>query len=299
MNGRLHLRPTREGQVALGGAALVAVVALVSGNNLLFILLSVLLALGIVELVLGAWNLGSLRVARVLPTELFASQPARGRFELKNPRRWLPALAVQVEELEGGDAKARFAAVPAGGKAKAWAAWRFESRGMAPLGRVRLSSAFPFGLVVRWREVELPAEVPVYPRPSGGPWSTEPGGDGLLGGIGPHAGQLGDFRGLRPYRAGDPVRTIHWPTSARMGEPMVVERTSEAAERVIARVADLQGAAWERELARAAGQVLAGFSRGAPVGLVLPHARMEPRTGAQWRRTLLDALARAPWRGNL
>ena len=114
-----------------------------------------------------------------------------------------------------------------------------------------------------------------------------------------HGGGLGDFVGLREYQGGDRVGSIHWPTSARLGAPVVVVHSAEATQRVVIRVADVRGAAWERELSRAAGQVLRGFSRGSPVGLELPEHRLEARTGAAWRRTLLDALARAPWRGNL
>ncbi|MCB1078087.1 MAG: DUF58 domain-containing protein, partial [Verrucomicrobiae bacterium] len=33
----------------------------------------------------------------------------------------------------------------------------------------------------------------------------------------------GEFRGVRAYRSGDPVKSVHWPATARMGELMVRE----------------------------------------------------------------------------
>jgi hypothetical protein len=61
-------------------------------------------------------------------------------------------------------------------------------------------------------------------------------------------------------------------------------------------VPDRRGEAWERELSRACGEVLRGFSLGAHVGLELAGAWMEPRAGDPWRRQLLETLAREPVR---
>ena len=157
-----------------------------------------------------------------------------------------------------------------------------------------MTSAWPFGLVRRWRDTELYAEILVYPRPLPARACVEPGGEGHEGGDSGHVGGVGDFVGLRDYVPGDPLRAVHWPTSARAGHAMVVLRSTEAAARLIVRVDEK--AAWERELSRATGEVLRGFARGMEVGLELGGQIHEARTGAAWRRVILEELARAPGR---
>ena len=113
----------------------------------------------------------------------------------------------------------------------------------------------------------------------------------------------GDLVGLRPYRPGDAPRTVHWPTTARVGALYVAERAGEAEGSVEVEVHDVgRGASWERELSRAAGEVHRALQLGRRVGLRLPAIDgLPPRTlapgaGGSWRRTLFDALARMPRR---
>jgi uncharacterized protein (DUF58 family) len=281
--------------MAYGGlVAGIGTLALLSGNNLVYLLESALLALGPVTWLLGAWNLRNVEVARVLPSELYAGVDGRGRLLVRNRRRWLPALAIDVQELALDADAVRVPVVPAEEEASLPAGWRFPERGPASLDRVRVSSRFPFGLVTRWRDMELTADVLVYPRPLASVGRGEPGVEGQDDGSERTRGEIGEFVGLRPYRAGDPPRAIHWRTTARAGVPMVIQRSGAGAERLVVRVEERRGPAWERELARACGEVLRGFSSGYHVGLDLPSQRFEPRAGEAWRRTLLDALARLP-----
>ena len=291
---RLHVRPTGAGLLVLAAIVLLAVVALLTGNNLLYMVEAVLLSAGLLAVVLGAWNLRGVEVARVLPVEFFASFESRGRFLLRNRRRWMPAISMELIELDGGGAWGQVAAVRPGGEQSASVGWRFAERGEVGIARVRIRSAFPFGLAIRWRDTILPASVLVYPRPLGGGAYIEPGGEGHEGGESVRGGALGDFLGLREYHPGDPIRSIHWPTTARVGEPHVVVRSTEAAERLLVQVREDQP--WEEEIGRATGEVLRGFARDAEVGLHLLGTRYEPRPGGRWRRLLLDELARAPGR---
>jgi uncharacterized protein (DUF58 family) len=98
-------------------------------------------------------------------------------------------------------------------------------RGRYPIGPGRLVARDPLGLA--FVEVALPAEgtVVVRPRvPELGPLFTEIGARGEGGrrahlrrpsGLEPH--------GVREYVEGEPLRAVHWPTSARRGQLMVRE----------------------------------------------------------------------------
>lgn len=293
---RVYARPTAEGGwfviVLLG----VMLAALNTGNNLLYFVLGTLLALLIMSNALAEWNLRGLSVRRRLPADIFAGQPAAGAFVVENHRRFGASWALHLDELDGAHACAALERVGVGEVAETPARWTLPQRGAAKLHRVRVWSAWPFGLVRRWRELEVPAEVIVYPAPSSAV-ALPPGGVGHGDRERPDlAGRSGDFRGLRPYVAGDPLKDLHWATSARLGQPMVVERAAESADEVVVEVPERQGAGWERALSEATAAVLLHLRLGRAVGLHLGAERLRPGSGEGWRRRLLLKLALAPRR---
>jgi len=295
-SSRRGARLTREGTGLLLATLALTLAAGITGNNVLYLLQGGLLSLWGLDAILGPWNLRHLDVRRELPAELFAERPSRGAFRVHNRRAWLPSAGVRIEE-EDSNAQAVLDRLAAGEESALPTGWTFAGRGTAHLHRLRLTSAFPLGLWARWRTVDLPAEVLVYPRPRPAEPRIQAGHTGAQGPEPAGRGAVGDLDGLRAYEAGDPVQRIHWPTSARVGAPVLVLRTDERADRVTVAVRDLHGRAWEHELSRACGEILRSFHRGCRVGLDLPDTRYDARGGPAWRRTLLEVLARQPERG--
>jgi len=300
---RIRVRPTRVGvgYVALLLGVLVAAVN--TGNNLLYLVLSAQLAVLVLSNLMAELNLRGLSVRRILPPEVYAGQTAVGAFELRNLRGRVSALTVHIEDLGPGDAPTRAHALVAvlqpGLEAAAPARWHLPSRGMARLDRVRLWSDFPFGLVRRYTDLSLPVDVLVYPVPVEGRGSRPVLSVGATREDRSRSGREGDFRGIRPYQAGDPLRDLHWPTTARTGHPMIVQRAATGAPEVIVRVEDCRGDRWERALSLAAGEVEQHLERGDAVGLAVEGQVLEARTGDVWRRRLLTRLALLPRRDQL
>lgn len=264
-----------------------------TGNNLVYIVLATLLAVLIVNNLLAEWNLRGLAVRRVIPAEVYAGEAGDGSFILVNPKRFGAAWQVRVDEVGAAGATARFASVPAGEEREEGARWTFPRRGVEPLRQVRITSEFPFGLVRRWRELEIPAEVLVYPTPERG--VVESGGVGLGEATSARATREGvaELAGMRPYEAGDPVKRIHWPTSARIGQPVVALRSTDASGEVVIHLED----GGEASIRRACGAVLLHTRRGDAVGLRVGEEVVTPRAGASHRRRLLTTLALLPERG--
>lgn len=279
--------PTAWGAAGLVLAA--AVVAVWTGNNLAYALLAVGLSGIIVDVVVGAMHLRGVHVVRRLPEELYAGHEARGRILVRNSGR-IAACGLRIAEQDRETAVVAIARIDPAAEVSLDAGWRLDERGMTDLTGVTIASRWPFGLFERVIIRSLPAHVLVYPRPLGGGDRTGTGLPGDADTSDPRPGD-GDFAGLRPYHAGDPPRSIHWPTSARLGEPMIITRCGAGAERCMVRV-DPKAQAFERELSRACGEVLRGFQRGAAVGLTAPSGRWEPQSGSAWRRVLLGVLAR-------
>ncbi len=300
MASRVRAQPTREGAWFLVLLLGVVLAALNTGNNLLYMVLGCLLAALVLNNVLAEWNLRGLSVGRVLPDEAWAERAAGGAFVVRNARRFGAGWALRVSDHLAGAtapvAEARVLRVAPGEVVEAPARWVFPDRGEARLVSVVVESTFPFGLVRRWRELEATAEVLVFPRPEPGLAKRRVSGRGLGRPDRARAGRGGDFRGLREYVPGDPLRDLHWPTSARAGRPMVIVRNQEVADEVVVDVIEARGPAWERSLSRAAGQILHHAACGHAVGLRLEGRAHEPRVGAPWKRHLLGLLARAPRR---
>lgn len=287
-------RPTREGLVVGGLTLTLTLVAMASGNNRLYLLVAGLWSLWGLAAVVGAWNLRGLQAFRVLPPDLFAGVEAGGEVGVRCDRRVLPAVGIVVED---DDQPAFIPWVPCGGEGRGRRVWCFPQRGVARPGDLVLRSSFPFGLFEHARRVQRADEVVVYPRPAdvrAQVWDGLEAGEDAARGL---KGRLGEFSGLRPYRPGDRPSAVHWPSTARAGEILVMQGSGEVEPRI--EVVVRSGGDWETALERAAGEVVDGFARGFPVGLVLPGAsdepvRFPPGRGRTWRRTLLEALARAP-----
>jgi len=299
IRSRVRARPTREGAWFLLLMVAVVLAALNTGNNLLYMVLGSLLGTLVLNNILAEWNLRGLRVQRSLPDEVWAGRAAAGTVVLRNGRRFGAAWSVRIHE---GTAEAPLATgqalrVGPGESLEVPIRWTFARRGDIRLESLVLESTFPFGLMRRWRALPVPASLLVFPRPEPGLAPRRAAGAGRVRQHETRVGTGGDFHGLRPYVPGDPLRSLHWPTTARTGRPMVVVRTREVSDEVVVDVPDQRGAAWERSLSRAAGQLQHHAGAGHAIGLQLAGQVLPPRTGDAWRRHLLGMLARAPRRG--
>lgn len=87
---------TRIGAAFLGLIIIIAVAALNTGNNLLFIVVSAMLAAILVSGLASALVLSGLELDILLPVHVFARRKMLGRVSLHNTRRLLPAISVSV-----------------------------------------------------------------------------------------------------------------------------------------------------------------------------------------------------------
>ena len=140
------------------------------------------------------------------------------------------------------------------------------------------------GLVTcaRRRRVPLPRPLAVGPRPLA-PHHSFPELFGAWGEGAPRPAPVGDvIRGVRDYVPGDPVRRVHWPSSARRGDLVVKEVEEPGAPRLVV-VLDLGGgaAAGEQAAARAAWYAYEALGRGYEVMLATaePNGAVTGRVG--------------------
>jgi uncharacterized protein (DUF58 family) len=144
-----------------------------------------------------------------------------------------------------------------------------ENRGPVESSAVELRVSWPAGLLTvhRWTALEIGALA--YPRYMV-PGSCTPTAGGLSGEEASRRGQGDEFVGLREYQQGDSWRRIHWPTTARRGDLMVVETAIEAERPARYRLLLLRRAppaAQELAVGIAASLVAGHVWRGEPFGL--------------------------------
>ncbi len=171
-----------------------------------------------------------------------------------------------------------------------------DSRGVHDRVVLEIATAAPFGLLW-WRKtvvVALPRTLHVGPR-LGRPLPLPGGNDDTSGGgVVDSSVQIGEPRGVRPYRPGDHRRWVHWPATAHSGELMVREMEGPTAEPVTLEIrlpTDTDAA--ERMAERAMATVVGLVDRGASVLLVTTEAS-GPKTGSVGdRRSAGRRLARA------
>lgn len=278
---------------------LVGAAALNTGNNALYMLLSLSLGAFVASGVLSRHTLAHLRGEISFPQELWAGASCQVRVTVRNSSSWLPAWGVvtRLENLPGGLV---LPPVPPAGQVTATLVTKFPRRGLYPKPSLVLEVRLPLGFFVKSLRLPSDGTVLVYPslvpaalpRLAGPPQSESSlrPGRNLRG---------GEVEFLREFRPGDDIRDVHWKQTARQQQVIVMERRERERQRqylvLDPRVANPQDPELQRrfddlvaEVASVARKlVLAGDA----VGLVVGRKVVPPAWGPEHLRRLLTELA--------
>ena len=151
--------------------------------------------------------------------------------------------------------------VPPGGQVEARFTLRPRRRGRMTLTGVTLARREPLGLARALRPQPAPAALLVLPRRYALPSTSLPGARRYQRGgiaLAQSVGDSEEFVALRDYRAGDPLRRLHWRSWARTGRPVVREYQDEFFVRhalVLDTFTPAAGAAFEEAVSVAASFV--------------------------------------------
>ncbi len=234
-------RVTREGWYWLLGAMLLLVIGWFKAINLLMFLAYPMVLLWIVNLLLVRRRLRRVEIERRLHDPAFAGQPFTLEFQVRNLGR-RRQIGLRLDDRGPHHRLLHFfPTLRAGDKQRVRQQVVLPRRGWYSPEECRLETGYPFGLIERSAELAADQALLVYPAlgvlhrsrlrrflavaaPYVGRSRQRPVH---------HAAAQEDFHGLRPFRAGDSPRWIHWRTSARRGELMVREFEEEPSENLI------------------------------------------------------------------
>ena len=292
------IRPTREGWWFLLTALGIGFAAVNTGNNLLYLLLSMLLGTIVVSGLISEQTMRRLRLSPATPRAVFAESPVVVGCVVVNTRRLLASfsLVVEVAREQGRPPRVFFVPKldPGQQRLHAWEA-TFPRRGRHRLQAVRLMTRFPFGLFLKAASPVLFDEFLVFPKVR--PLSLEElrgfGGSGAERETRPGRGT--DLYNLREYRLGDDPRLIHWKSTAKSSAVMVRELEAEAAHKVRLVLEGPRAAAdleqLEADISLVASLASHLLGQGSHVEIAGPGLFVPLGEGPAHRRRILEVLA--------
>ncbi|MGO9642108.1 MAG: DUF58 domain-containing protein [Candidatus Acidiferrales bacterium] len=244
---------TRTGAIYIGGVMVVALAALNTGNNLLFMVLACLLAGILISGVASQTVLSGVDLHLELPEHIFAGQPVLALAELRNHKFWLPSFSLsivgeepatrkqsRVKEKKDPAAPAAiltqpvfFPYVPRADSVEQSVELSFPRRGVYKQEALGLRTGFPFGFLRKTRRVSSDLEIIVYPsvKPAGEFYELLPLVSGELESF--LRGRGNDLYAIRDYHPTDSARHVDWKATAKTGALQVREFAREDERRLL------------------------------------------------------------------
>jgi uncharacterized protein (DUF58 family) len=238
--------PTSGGGVFVVIIIVVGFAAWNTGNNLLFLVFSLLCSTLFVGWVHAGTSLRELTVSARFPDHIFAAEPAPVIVTLRNTKRVLPSFSILVEargpvnEVELKRRRrhvkrllAYFSYVPHNAAAEQRVEQLFPTRGHVLIDGFELSTRFPFGFFRRRRRLRARnVDIIVYPKPEmiSDELHLLPMYAGRMPAMRRGAGH--DLFSMRDYQPQDDLRHIDWKATARSRRLTVREFTSEDERRI-------------------------------------------------------------------
>ncbi len=293
-----RIRITRIGFWYVLFAVVVGLAAANTGNNALYLVEALLLALLAVSGFVSRRNLKELGLAAEAPEEIYAKQPFSLRLGLTSLDRWFAKRLLVVTAGEEGDSRL-VSKLERRGATELRLGLLLKRRGRHRLAAVRVSSIFPLGLIFKSRRYPIDLEVLAFPEI----YSSEvqrPNSAARTGERASNSSGWGhELLTLREFRPGDDPRGIHWKQSARTGRMVFMEREAERGKRLsivfdnaVGELADAAAARrFERLVSEAASSAVHHLEAGYEVQLVTREEVLAFGRGRAHRLRILEALA--------
>lgn len=224
--------PTKSGLVLILLTVGIGSAAYNTASNILFITLALLLSCLLLSGLLSWVNFKGLRWRLLAEPHVRAGEPTPVAIEVHNEKKWLPTYSLwfTLDARASEDSTALYLDRRLDGGSSLPLQWLLSPRrrGIETIAIRQLRSQFPFGFLRKTIDLDQTRELTVWParidyrfQPQGGEFARRDGTARLRTGGGT------ELMNVRPYRAGDPTRLIHWKASARQHKLLVREMEEE------------------------------------------------------------------------
>lgn len=226
------VRFTKVGTTYLITTVILAVAAVNTGNNALYLGVSLMLGSMLLSGMASKGGLKHLRVEIGGMDDVWAGRPAHGTLRVRNDSRLWNVRDVILTS-EALVEPVVIPVLPRRKTVEAEATFLFTKRGLAHVHAIDSYTRYPFGFFLKKRRVKISSDVVVYPRilaedsahdrfrPLSGEQS-----------VANRPGLGSEIHSFREYMRGDSLRHLHWKKSASLGRWIVKQPDTEAAKSV-------------------------------------------------------------------
>ena len=277
------VRITKIGSIYLATTLILAVSAINTGNNALYIGVSLMLGSLLLSGLASKGGLKHLQADVGVLGDVWAGRPAGGTLTLRNDSRiWNVRDVVLTSE-----ALAEPVLIPLVKRRQSItidATFLFRKRGLAHVNSIDSYTRYPFGFFLKKRRLRITSEVVVYPKLLGDTTADRyraATGDQTTAN---RPGISSEIHSFREYSRGDSLRHVHWKKSASLGR-WIMKQTDAEASKAVHVVVDpflpktAGEDAFEEMIAEAATFVFHAAGDGFDVTMSLPRATYRAREG--------------------
>ncbi|MGH9856599.1 MAG: DUF58 domain-containing protein, partial [Acidobacteriota bacterium] len=220
---------TREGLIFMLLSLAIGAAAVNTGNNVLYLIFSLMLGMIIVSGFASRRILQGLQPTVKFPDHVFAGVANLCYLSISNQKKKLPSIGVRfvIRDSQFTSASRHFFWIPASRQVNEFARFLFPRRGVYQLRELELQTQFPFSFFLKIRRYRGEQMVRVYPRIyrfSEDVLSRYT--DGLIR-ESPYRGDSQQLLHLRDYTNFDSSKRIHWKASAKAEKLLVKEYQKE------------------------------------------------------------------------
>ncbi len=289
------VRLTKVGTTYIISTVILAVAAINTGNNAIYIAVALMLGCLLLSGIASKGGLKHLHAEILGLDEAWAGRPADGALRIRNDSRIWNVRDVVLTS-EGFAAPVLIPVVPKRGEVTVAVPFLFPRRGLAHITTVDSYTRYPFGFFLKKRRLRVQSDVVVYPRIHNEEIARErfrpvTGEESNMA----RPGYGTEIHSFREYVRGDSLRQVHWKKSASLGRWIMKQHEADAARSVLVvvdpykprQVSDEQ---FEEMVSAAATFVYHAVRRGLDVTLSLPRVTIRTRE-AESAGPLFRALA--------
>jgi uncharacterized protein (DUF58 family) len=276
------VRLTRVGTTYIVATVVLAIAAINTGNNSIYIAVTLMLGCLLLSGIASKSGLKHLRVEISGIDEAWAGRPADGLVRIWNESRVWNVRDVVLTS----NALAAPLFIPVLNRKSDVllpASFLFPLRGLAHVSGVDSYTRYPFGFFLKKRRLRATSEVVVYPRllpDEGSPDRFRATMGESTSTTRPGAGT--EIHSFREYVRGDSLRQVHWKKSASLGRWIMKQHETEAARSVHVVVdpykpRGVSDERFEEMVSAAATFIYSSVQRGLDVTLSLPRVTVRVR----------------------
>ncbi len=286
------MKLTREGKRFLLAAVLIAVAAVNTGNNLIYLILSLMLSFLVLSYLILRLNLAKL-VLEVSPAgSVYAGERVSVELFIHNKKK-IPVYSVIIDAADAA-APMYCGEIAGHGVFRGRLKLVFMKRGLYGYRDFIVQSGFPFILFRKGMKVEVSGQVLVYPRLLDVREMINNMDGRQEEGVVAVRGRGDEVYSLRAFQYGDDWRRIHWKASARQDGFLIREYAEYASQKITILLDNLlprDENNFEAAVSVAASLAKQYLEAGYPVRFIAAGKTIPFGSGEDHLRSILDLLA--------